>query len=214
MKKAQEEKQDLETPLPNWTKDDLKEVVLHNSYMSPPCVKVRCILQHNGIKFQVIDGKKKDSEYKKIPVLLLNGVQINDSFIMVKNLAPILYGKALTEEEIKFEEEMSYGLMIAMESQMMEDGGQFSNFLGKIKPAVKCCVMVCCCNLVCCRGNMSKKMLAKNGLQDNSIDKYIATIEERLNKTAFLQGDEVGILDLSLYGVTYPFAKKPTMACF
>ena len=101
MKKAQEEKQDLETPLPNWTKDDLKEVVLHNSYMSPPCVKVRCILQHNGIKFQVIDGKKKDSEYKKIPVLLLNGVQINDSFIMVKNLAPILYGKALTEEEIK-----------------------------------------------------------------------------------------------------------------
>ena len=59
-------------------------------------------------------GKKPNSEYKKVPVLDLNGVQINDSYIIVKNLAPILYGKALTEEEVKFEEAMTYGMMICL----------------------------------------------------------------------------------------------------
>ena len=49
-------------------------------------------------------GPKKGSKYKKVPVLMLNDRQINDSFIMIKNLSPILYGKSLTDEEIKFEE--------------------------------------------------------------------------------------------------------------
>ena len=131
MNKTQTEKQDLEQPLPAWTKDDLKDVVLHNSQLSPPCIKIRAIFQYHNIQYTRINGKKKDSEYKKVPVLMLNGIQINDSFIMVKNLATILHGKPLTEDEIKFEEEMTYGLMIALESQMAADGAQFSNIIGK-----------------------------------------------------------------------------------
>ena len=56
---------------------------------------------------------------------MLNGIQINDSFIMVKNLAPILYGKPLTEEEIKFEEVMTMGLNPAMQSKFADDGWMF-----------------------------------------------------------------------------------------
>ena len=40
--------------------------------------------------------------YRKVPILLLNGKQINDSYIMTRNLAPILYGEKLTEEEDQF----------------------------------------------------------------------------------------------------------------
>ena len=136
---------------------------------------------------------------------------------MVKNLAPILHGKPLTEDEVKFEEEMTFGLMIAMESQMMADGSQFSNIVGKAKkPVLGCCLLVCCCNCrcPCCLPSMSKKMLAKNGLESNSTDKFVDMIDERLNKTTFLQGDEIGILDLSLYGVTYMFAAKPVIKSF
>ena len=183
--------------------------------MSPPCIKIRTILQYHNVQYKKIGGKKKDSEYKKIPVLLLNGIQINDSFIMVKNLAPILDGKALTEEEVKFEEEMSYGLMAALDSQIMGDGSQISNLIGKAKkPALTCCLGVCCCNCLCCRGYMSRNVLKKNGLENNSTDKFINMINERLDKSGFLQGDEIGILDLSLYGVTYMFAAKPVVASF
>ena len=117
--------------MPAWTKADLKDVVLYNTQLSPPCTKIRTIFQYHNVKFSKIDGAKKDSDYKKIPVLMLNGVQINDSFIMVKNLSPILYGKPLTEDEIKFEEEMTFGLMVALESQLAADGTQFQNYINK-----------------------------------------------------------------------------------
>jgi hypothetical protein len=79
-------------------------------------------LQYNGVPFKLINGVKKDSEYKKIPVLLLNGVQINDSYIIAKNLSPILYGKTMTEEEEAFEYQMTYGLYLCLDSQMLDDG--------------------------------------------------------------------------------------------
>ena len=41
---------------------------------------------------------------------MLNGRQINDSFIIVKHLSKIVDGKDLTEEELKFEEEMTFSL--------------------------------------------------------------------------------------------------------
>ena len=70
----------------------------------------------------------------------------------------------------------------------------------------KCFLCFCCCNCVCCRGSMANKMLEKNKLESEDADKYMAMIDERLNSTTFLSGDSVGILDLSLYGMTHTFA--------
>ena len=98
---------------------------------------------------------------------------------------------------------------------MIGNNAQFSNIVGKAnKPVLGCCVLVCCCNCRCCSGKMSKGMIEKAGLESNSTDKYVDMIDERLNKSAFLQGDEIGILDLSLYGVTYMFSAKPVIASF
>ena len=58
---------------------------------------------------------------------MLNERQINDSFIMVKNLSPILYGKALTEEELKFEEEMTFGLMNVLEARVIGNSTDMKN---------------------------------------------------------------------------------------
>lgn len=71
----QSEKQDILTPLPKeWKKpSDLKNVVLHQFSFSPPCRKITAILDYHKIPYQSITGKKKDSAYKMIPVLLIDG---------------------------------------------------------------------------------------------------------------------------------------------
>jgi glutathione S-transferase len=61
---------------------------------------------------------------------------------------------------------------------------------------------------------MSKNLLKDNGLENNNIDKYVDMITERLTKHEFLNGAEISIHDLSLYGITYTFSVKPTMKCF
>ena len=63
-----------------------------------------------------------------MPVIDLNGRQINDSFIMIKNLAPILDGKPLTEEEIKFEEVMAYEFMMFMQARILGNPNDLKNF--------------------------------------------------------------------------------------
>ena len=71
MEKFQNEKEDLAEPLPEWTKEDLKDVVMHGDPSgSPPCLKIVSILKHNDVKFKVIKGAKKDSKYKKVPEVL------------------------------------------------------------------------------------------------------------------------------------------------
>jgi hypothetical protein len=100
---------------------------MYGSAGSPPCLKIICLLKHHQIEYTLLKGPKKDSEYKKVPVLMLNDRQINDSFIMVKNLSPILYGKALTEEELKFEEEMTFGLMNVLEARVIGNSTDMKN---------------------------------------------------------------------------------------
>eukprot|EP00959_Pyramimonas_sp_CCMP1952_P343093 7187403-Pyramimonas_sp.AAC.1 len=93
------EREDLKEPLPaQWTKADLKDVTLYERYYSMPCVKVRAHLTYTLVPFKAKDGKKLGSDYTKIPVLDVNGIQINDSAIIVKTLAPIIYGRPLTDE--------------------------------------------------------------------------------------------------------------------
>jgi hypothetical protein len=50
-----------------------------------------------------MNGIKPLDDYRKIPILILNQKQINDSYIMTRNLKPILYGEKDTEEDDQFE---------------------------------------------------------------------------------------------------------------
>jgi hypothetical protein len=106
---------------------------------------------------------------------------------MVKALAPILHGKELTPEEIKFEEEMCYGLMICLELSMFEKGSNFMNQMKKQAPgSVVCCLTWCTCSLVCFRRKMLKSLTTGYNIPNSNCDKYIAMIEERLSKHTYL----------------------------
>eukprot|EP00854_Cymbomonas_tetramitiformis_P005034 gene5034-6135_t len=129
---SNKEKEDLKEPLTITSKDQITKVVLHQSHVSPPCCKIRAILKRYDVPFEIVEGKKPDSDYKKIPVLMVNERQINDSFIMVKSLAPILDGQALSPELLELEELNTFGLMIALELEIAESGSE----LRKCSPLV------------------------------------------------------------------------------
>ena len=108
-----------------------------------------------------------------MPVLLLNDRQINDSYIMVKNLSPILHDHVMTDDELLFEEEMTYGLMIALEAQLFRDGEQLGKVIKKMKTPWISCLACCCCNFTCFTRSMADKILKKRKLENDSTDKYL-----------------------------------------
>ena len=207
------EREDLAESLPDWTKEDLKDVVLHGAVYSPPCAKIMAIFKHHDIQYKLIDGKKKDSEYTKIPVLMLNGHQVNDSFIMVKNLAKIIDGSELTEEQVKFEEEMTFGFMIVIEVKTIGNSKGLREVILKQPNCLPKCMCCFCCYLCCCASSIGNKIMQTNNMTKSDLDhaKYVRMIEERLGENDYLAGSEIGIQDLSLYGMLYPFAGGNTV---
>lgn len=195
---SNEEKQDLLEPLPaEWTKESLTDVTLYQQRISPPCTKMRYILGYYQVPFKTVSGSKPDSEYKKIPVLDVNGRQINDSYIMVKSLAPIL-DQPLTKEQVELEELVTFGLMIAMEKKLA------GNCCSLCKCACKVCccpgfMLGCCAPILCCFGP-SKVGADQPDLK--TVSEYSVQIAKFLEGKQFFSGrEEPGINDLSLYGM-------------
>ncbi|KAK3242298.1 hypothetical protein CYMTET_48001 [Cymbomonas tetramitiformis] len=112
------EGEDLKVPFPFKTKDELRDLVLHQTKSSPPSNKVRGILRFYGLPFSTEQGKKPGSVYMKYPVLLVNGFQINDSYIISKTLAPILCGAPLSPELLELDEFITYTVINALLVEM------------------------------------------------------------------------------------------------
>ena len=76
---------------------------------SPPCWKVWALLDYNGVPFENIRASPHekneglDSSNGKTPKMLVDGIQINDSAVIVRTLAPILAGAPLTAEQLELE---------------------------------------------------------------------------------------------------------------
>ncbi|GAQ83873.1 Glutathione S-transferase family protein [Klebsormidium nitens] len=87
------------------------EVVLYQYEACPFCNKVKAFLDYHDISYKVVEvnpiGKKelKWSEYKKVPVLVVDGEPLNDSTNIISLLDERIYGKdkkpvaSNTEEE-------------------------------------------------------------------------------------------------------------------
>lgn len=178
-------------------------VVLYQSKISPPCCKIRFLLAFYEVPYTAVEGKKPGSDYAKIPVLDVGERQINDSFIIVKSLAPILQGRPLTDDELEIERQVTYGLMVAAEKHTagsLQDlcacASLMGGRLGCLLRSTACCV--------CCIG--PRKI--GEGKELRSIQAYGDMLREQLGSGLFLGGgDRASVLDASVFGVLEPFAR-------
>eukprot|EP00747_Dinoflagellata_sp_TGD_P184735 gnl/TRDRNA2_/TRDRNA2_40644_c0_seq1.p2 gnl/TRDRNA2_/TRDRNA2_40644_c0~~gnl/TRDRNA2_/TRDRNA2_40644_c0_seq1.p2 ORF type:complete len:247 (+),score=54.07 gnl/TRDRNA2_/TRDRNA2_40644_c0_seq1:92-832(+) len=205
LKRTNREGEDLAEPLPaTWDLQKLREmpVTLYGMKISPPCCKIRFLLTYYKVPFAHVQGQKPGTDYKKIPVLDIADRQINDSFIMVKSLAPILQGRPLREEELDLEKQVAFGLMVALEreaagsiSDMWGCGGLMGGGSGCVLRAAAPCI-------VCC---VSRSIGKDRPLL--SLREYADLLRMHLGASSFFGGGEPSIVDVSLFGTLLAFVR-------
>ena len=194
-----DEKEDVTPPLAWQSKDDMKDAVLHQMHGSPPCVKIRMLLEYCKVPFTIANGKKKGSAYQKVPVMIASGRQINDSYIIYKNLVPVLCGQPFHEE---WQDKITYQLQPSIEAEAFVDHkGDF------YKMGTKAFGMPGC--IACCiAGPMGRKM--GNGIRAKDpklppsaeVGKAFAA---KMGADNFFGGEQPGQVDIGYYGTLVVF---------
>lgn len=206
---AEANKEKEHVTLPPWSNADLTDVVLYEGKASPPCCKIRAVLNYYRIPFERKEGKKPDSTYKKVPVLMLNGRQLNDSFVMVKALAPVLMGEQLSPELVDLEFITTYHLMLSMEADTVDSCNDLclcSSFLGGCMGLGLCILSPC---LPACGVSDTIRAKTEDIL---SVEECVQKVLDRLEGKTFLHGDKPGIVDVSLFGMLEPFVQSKCSA--
>jgi len=106
---------------------DLQKAVikLYGMAWSPPCCKVTALLHYYKVPFTVVPSSPHqkhddlpDSSYGLIPKLVVDGIQINDSAVIVAQLASLLEGSPMTEKQEELEKRNNItGLLGALEKE-------------------------------------------------------------------------------------------------
>ena len=103
-----------------WAKAELLGMV-----MSPPCLGVMAVMDSLSMRYELTKVElpfnkkalRRSTEYKKIPILFLDDIQINDSLIIVRCLGA-LAGMHLSAEDVAVLELINRDLMVAMEKEL------------------------------------------------------------------------------------------------
>jgi len=190
-------------PALNWTgKDSFKQVVVHGMRVSPAVTKLLAYLQYYKIPFTYKPGagKKGSKYYKKMPVLDVDGRQVNDTFIIIKNLVPALSGTfdAEWETRLTYHYQMSTLYSSPNADIAKNFGGKNGDF-----PLPRClfCMVF---NFV--RPGALKKLKAKmddpNELEQLvDLTAFAKEFKDAMGEKPFYHGDEPGQKDISFYGV-------------
>eukprot|EP00403_Amphidinium_massartii_P037529 CAMPEP_0178436152 /NCGR_PEP_ID=MMETSP0689_2-20121128/34293_1 /TAXON_ID=160604 /ORGANISM="Amphidinium massartii, Strain CS-259" /LENGTH=248 /DNA_ID=CAMNT_0020058241 /DNA_START=1 /DNA_END=747 /DNA_ORIENTATION=- len=203
---------DPEPPLGWKDKSSFKDVELLNMEASPPCAKIRYHLSYAGIPYTVLtssDFKKKytDKVYSKVPVLVVDGRQVNDSYIIVKNLVPALYGTPFNDE---WERKTTYGLQLAMEVEAFEDKANWPilvTFGGA--PSWVATWFGCLLPLP----TMARGIRARRAKRDEmfgplrTAKEYLDDFKKEMGSSTYFGGSAPGAVDVSVFG-TMAFWKE------
>lgn len=197
------EREDVKLPETWKSVGDLGELTLYQQKISPPCCKLRMIFKWYNVPFKIIDGPKSDSDYKKIPVVVVNGMQINDSFIVVKSLASILDGQPLSPELVAVEEMTTFGLMMALELDVTKSCLEIQK-CAPMLDGLMCCGLWSLSCIICC---FAPGMISSKNPDLKSLAAYRSLYVKALNGNQFFHGSKPGIVDVSLCGVLSPFVR-------
>ncbi|KAJ6687356.1 PROSTAGLANDIN E SYNTHASE 2-RELATED [Salix koriyanagi] len=200
-----------------------KEVVLYQYEACPFCNKVKAYLDYYDIPYKVVEvnpiSKKeiKWSDYKKVPILLVDGEQLVDSSAIIDKLGNKIHGKEIVDsasdkdddEEKKWRRWVDNHLVHvlspniyrntseALESfEYITNNGNFS-FTERItvKYAGAAAMYF-----------VSKNLKKKYNITDERAALYeaVETWVDALNGREFLGGSKPNLADLAVYGVLRP----------
>lgn len=217
-----DELEDLKVPLDrSWNLAKLKsgdlDIKLYGQKISPPCAKIRYIMEFYAIPYTNMGGQnKKGSPYKKMPVLDIGDRQINDSYIIVKNLSPICAGAPMTPKQLELERMSTFELMIALEKATMNsaDLRACGAFAGPPFSLIFGCCAPCLVTAVGAAGKGPGADGFGGGPEPKpelkTLDEYNQIYTNELGGKAFFGGAQPSITDVSLAGLCSSFAEAGT----
>ena len=190
-------------PKLEWKKQDA--VVVHGPFLSPPVTKIRLYLLYGGIAYtqkQHLPTGIRSGPYKKVPSVDIDGRQLNDSYIILKHLAPLI-GLELDET---WEKKLVLELDCALKLQPSDaDWAKMARaHLG----------MPGCMTSVFARkqyGPLERSQAAKNiessGLGHAEVDAvaFAKEFKAAMGSNPFVGGESAGTPDLSFYGILADF---------
>ena len=165
-------------------------------------------MKHYGVKFKSINSSKKDSEYKKIPVLLIGDKQINDSEIIATVLSGIL-GSPYDEREKMIEKIITTGIMISFEINVVESTSELQKCSCFIGGCLGCLIFSVACLIPLCNMSASMHRRFPDAKQPAEYGKDFADF---LTTKPYFHGDTLGVIDCSIYGVLFPFKMSKSKA--
>eukprot|EP00271_Cylindrocystis_brebissonii_P009178 TRINITY_DN23859_c0_g1_i1.p1 TRINITY_DN23859_c0_g1~~TRINITY_DN23859_c0_g1_i1.p1 ORF type:complete len:255 (+),score=76.01 TRINITY_DN23859_c0_g1_i1:2-766(+) len=201
---------------------DLGEVVLYQYDSCPFCNKVKAYLDYHSVPYRVVEvnpmGKKelKWSQYKKVPVLVMDGEQINDSNVIIAALDKKLHpekanagGPAGDDEEARWRKWVDEHLVHLLSPNIYRTPAEAleafdyittsGNFTAWERTSAKyfgASAMYF----------IGKKLKKKYGIDDERKALFKAGDDwtDALGDRAFLGGDKPNLADLAVFGVLRP----------
>ncbi|KAL3688892.1 hypothetical protein R1sor_015201 [Riccia sorocarpa] len=196
-----------------------KEVVLYQYEACPFCNKVKAFLDYRDIPYQVVEvnpvGKKelKWSDYKKVPVVVVDGEQLNDSTAIITSLNRRLGAPELSQEAVEEEEQWRRWVdehlvhllspnIYRTTSEALEafdyiaENGNFSRTERITAKYFGAAAMYF----------ISKRLKKRHNISDERAALYEAadTWMKALGGRRFLGGDKPNLADLAVFGVLRP----------
>ncbi|GLJ08963.1 hypothetical protein SUGI_0099350 [Cryptomeria japonica] len=198
-----------------------KELVLYQYEACPFCNKVKAFLDYHDLPYKIVEvnpiSKKeiKWSDYKKVPILVVDGEQLNDSSAIINNLDERIHPNKErlptkdTEEEEKWRRWVDEHLVHVLSpniyrsvSEALESfdyittNGNFTTLERLTGKYVGAAAMYF----------VSKKLKKKHNITDERASLYEAaeTWVKGLNSRTFMGGSKPNMADLAAFGVLKP----------
>lgn len=193
-----------------------KDVVLYQYDACPFCNKVKAFLDYHDIPYRVVEvhpfSKKeiKWSDYKKVPILVVDGKQLVDSSDIIENLSHKVHpDNSINEEEAKWRRWVDDHLVHTLSPNIYRTASEAlesfdyiannGNYSFTEKHAVKYAGAAA-------MYMVSKKLKKKYNITDERAALYEAaeTWTKALDGRDFLGGSRPNLADLAVFGVLRP----------
>ncbi|CAK9227677.1 unnamed protein product [Sphagnum jensenii] len=204
-----------------------REVVLYQYDACPFCNKVKAFLDYHDIPYKVVEvnpvGKKeiKWSDYKKVPVLVVDGEQLNDSTEIISTLQQRIHGdstdatSSASDEEEKWRRWVDNHLVHLLSPNIyrtpkealeafdyLTTSGNFSTMERVTGKYIGATAMFF----------IGKRLKKRHNITDERASLYEAAEEwvKALDNRTFMGGSKPNLADLAVFGVLRPIQHLQT----